>query len=83
VSRNRNPDKIEAMLAAICPLKRSGHPEDIANMALFLASDEAQWITGTAMVVDGGWTAGNSIEWGGDLYANTGYAGPSFTATKS
>jgi NAD(P)-dependent dehydrogenase (short-subunit alcohol dehydrogenase family) len=80
-------NRMEQLLAA-CPLKRAGHPEDIANMALFLASDEAQWITGQAMVVDGGLTAGStatteSPDWGGGLYANNAYAGPSFTIGKS
>lgn len=36
------------------PLGRPGKPEDIANAALFLASDDASWITGHLMVVDGG-----------------------------
>jgi NAD(P)-dependent dehydrogenase (short-subunit alcohol dehydrogenase family) len=40
------------------PLARSGEPEDIANMVVFLASDESQWVTGQAMVVDGGLLAG-------------------------
>ena len=35
-------------------MKRLGNPEDIANLALFLVSDEASWITGTAMTIDGG-----------------------------
>jgi 3-oxoacyl-[acyl-carrier protein] reductase len=39
------------------PLARIGEPEDIANAALFLASDEANWITGTILNVDGGKTA--------------------------
>ena len=39
------------------PLMRWGQPEDVANMALFLASDEASWITGQFFVVDGGYTA--------------------------
>lgn len=36
------------------PLERLGNPEDIGNAVLFLASDLSKWITGTALVVDGG-----------------------------
>ncbi|TDA69662.1 MAG: glucose 1-dehydrogenase [Clostridia bacterium] len=39
------------------PLPRLGEPEDIARAALYLASDEASFVTGTTLVVDGGWTA--------------------------
>jgi len=39
------------------PLARIGEPEDVANAVLFLASDEANWITGTVLNVDGGKTA--------------------------
>ena len=41
------------------PLGRVGEPDDIANAAMFLASDEAAWITGTVLRVDGGLLAGN------------------------
>ena len=44
------------VMAAKYPLGE-GEPNDIANMALFLASDEAKWITGQAYIVDGGYTA--------------------------
>jgi NAD(P)-dependent dehydrogenase (short-subunit alcohol dehydrogenase family) len=44
----------EAAAARLMPLGRLGEPEDIANAALFLASDLASWITGHTLVVDGG-----------------------------
>jgi 3-oxoacyl-[acyl-carrier protein] reductase len=36
------------------PLKRWGEPEDVARVAVFLASDDADWMTGTTILVDGG-----------------------------
>ncbi len=39
------------------PLHRIGDPEDVSNAALFLASDEAKWITGTILNIDGGKSA--------------------------
>jgi NAD(P)-dependent dehydrogenase (short-subunit alcohol dehydrogenase family) len=47
-----------ARLTAMHPLGRLGTPEDIANAAVFLASEEASWITGHALVVDGGFSVG-------------------------
>ena len=49
-------------LAAIPPLKRNGMPEDIAQAALFLASDMSSYITGAALVVDGGLTSIINVE---------------------
>jgi NAD(P)-dependent dehydrogenase (short-subunit alcohol dehydrogenase family) len=75
-------DVTEKLLGPLHPLRRAGMPEDIANMALFLASDESEWITGVAMVVDGGLTAGRDIfgdpQFGGGMYAVNAYVGPSY-----
>ena len=49
-----NPDKL-AKYEALHPLGRLGRPEDIANAILFLASAEADWITGEILYVDGGY----------------------------
>lgn len=46
--------RIEQMLPFIMPLNRWGQPEDIANLALFLASDESSFITGQVIHCDGG-----------------------------
>jgi glucose 1-dehydrogenase len=50
-----DPAKLGALLENI-PLKRLGTPDDVANMALFLASDESSYATGTTFFVDGGLT---------------------------
>lgn len=44
-------------LVQATPLQRLGRPEDIANAALFLASDESSYITGSELVIDGGFSA--------------------------
>jgi NAD(P)-dependent dehydrogenase (short-subunit alcohol dehydrogenase family) len=49
-------DAVTARWGQRIPLGRVGRPEDVAHAILFLASDEAQWITGTTLVVDGGST---------------------------
>ncbi len=46
----------EKAFMAMVPKKRIGKPEDIANAVAFLASDEADYITGQVLVVDGGYT---------------------------
>ena len=53
-------ERSEKAMARMQPIPRAGKPDDIATMALFLASDEAEWIAGTAMVVDGGINTGNA-----------------------
>jgi NAD(P)-dependent dehydrogenase (short-subunit alcohol dehydrogenase family) len=66
-------EQAQRNMARTQPIPRAGRPEDIAAMALFLASDDAEWITGTAMIVDGGMNTGNvRIRFG------TGFSGPSF-----
>ena len=50
------PEKAKEAIVARIPLADLGKPEDIANAALFLASDEARYITGQVLVVDGGMT---------------------------
>jgi NAD(P)-dependent dehydrogenase (short-subunit alcohol dehydrogenase family) len=54
----RTPEIVEPWLAEILPLGRSGFPVDIANAALWLASSESSFVTGEALTVDGGLTAG-------------------------
>lgn len=49
-------------LTGLHPLGRLGEPEDIARAALFLASDESSWITGHALVVDGGFSSGYALD---------------------
>lgn len=46
----------QELIVSRTPLKRLGRPEEVAELALFLASDAAAFVTGHAMVADGGWT---------------------------
>src|SRR5580700_10538608 len=73
-------ETLDPMLANAQAIQRAGQAEDIANMAMFLASDESSWVTGAAMVVDGGFTAGQpfSLVPGAEPPVVTGFAGPSF-----
>ena len=50
-----NPDMLQPILAQYA-IKRAGTPEEVANMLLYLASDEAAWVTGGTFTIDGGMT---------------------------
>jgi NAD(P)-dependent dehydrogenase (short-subunit alcohol dehydrogenase family) len=54
-------EEYRARIVEAHQMGRTGRPEEIANAALFLASDEASFITGHALVVDGGFTAGHRM----------------------
>ncbi len=78
-------EAMEQWMAKGQPIPRAGHPEDIAGMALYLASDDSEFVTGQAMIVDGGLTIGSQFSpQAGDSAAASGvipprsFMGPSF-----
>jgi len=52
----QDPKIMEAMLARV-PMRRVGKPEEVSNLVLFLASDVSSYMTGSTVVIDGGWLA--------------------------
>jgi len=54
--RRDEPENYALMMSRI-PMGRFGRPEEVANGALYLASDESSYVTGSELVIDGGWTA--------------------------
>jgi NAD(P)-dependent dehydrogenase (short-subunit alcohol dehydrogenase family) len=84
ITGDRVSDREQA-LAQSQPIRRAGQPDDIAAMALFLASDESEWVTGAAMLVDGGFTARAHGLGSGSApdYLAPGFAGPSFQLHRS
>ena len=52
--RNIRPDEVMERFRVRIPLRRLGSPEDVANVACFLLSDEASYLTGQALNVCGG-----------------------------
>jgi meso-butanediol dehydrogenase / (S,S)-butanediol dehydrogenase / diacetyl reductase len=57
LSKAPDPEAARKQRIAELPLGRFGKPEDIALMAVYLASDESSWVTGTVLPIDGGQTA--------------------------
>ncbi|WP_143833212.1 SDR family NAD(P)-dependent oxidoreductase [Oceanobacillus timonensis] len=51
------PDEMRQDLVSLHPIGRLGKPDEVANAVLFLASDEASFITGSSLLVDGGYTS--------------------------
>jgi glucose 1-dehydrogenase len=49
----RDPEKYEALMSEI-PLRRMGKPEEVAAMCVYLASDDAAYVTGASLFIDGG-----------------------------
>jgi NAD(P)-dependent dehydrogenase (short-subunit alcohol dehydrogenase family) len=54
-----DPKKAYEEMASTQAIGRMGRPEEVAAAVLYLASDEAAFVTGTALEIDGGWAAGN------------------------
>jgi len=57
ISRAPEPGKVRQERIAVHPIGRLGKPEDVAGIAVYLASDESSWVTGTVFPVDGGYLA--------------------------
>jgi NAD(P)-dependent dehydrogenase (short-subunit alcohol dehydrogenase family) len=57
LAQSGDPAEMRRSLEARQPMGRLGTPEEVAAAALYLASDDAAFITGTGLVIDGGWTA--------------------------
>ena len=63
-SNPEDPNSVVAGIAAGIPMKRLGTPEELGDLAAFLASDEASYITGQGIVIDGGSTLPETMTMG-------------------
>ena len=57
----QDPEMAQRIAEIHSGLGRTGEPREIARAILFLASDDASFVTGTTLLVDGGWTAGKKL----------------------
>ena len=76
-----DPAAVAQVLDHVQTIPRVGRPQDIASMVLFLASDESEWVTGQAMIVDGGFTVGPNLSALAEQrpqLTQSAYVGPSF-----
>jgi glucose 1-dehydrogenase len=56
VEKLTSPELFESILLKLIPSKRIGEPEDVARAAVWLASDESDYLHGTTLYIDGGMT---------------------------
>ena len=56
INEDASPEDMKAALACV-PMGTAGDPEDLAYGVLYLASDEARYVTGAELAIDGGWSA--------------------------
>ena len=73
-------ETVDQLFKTAQPYPRTGLPDDIAAMALFLAADDSEWVTGQALVVDGGLVAVNNLfgQLGAVQAPVATFSGPSF-----
>jgi NAD(P)-dependent dehydrogenase (short-subunit alcohol dehydrogenase family) len=64
ISASENPEKAYQRILDTNPLGRIGSTLDVANVALFLVSDQASYLNGASIIVDGGYTASEPLGFG-------------------
>jgi NAD(P)-dependent dehydrogenase (short-subunit alcohol dehydrogenase family) len=57
-ARAPNPEEARKQRIAMIPMGRAASPDEVAHLAVYLASDESAWVTGAALPIDGGQSAG-------------------------